>query len=70
MTSENDAKRPTRIRASRRKKVKSPLAAINDSAVAQKANQALKPSPEQQKKFRETRLLRTCCAQPFRLTTE
>ena len=42
MTSENDAKRPTQDPGQPPEKSKSPLAAINDSAVAQKANQALK----------------------------
>ena len=37
MTSENDAKRPTQDPGQPPEKSKSPLAAINDSAVAQKA---------------------------------
>jgi hypothetical protein len=50
-------------------KSKSPLAAINDSAVAQKANQALKTVTGTAEKVQRTRLLRTCCAQPNALTT-
>ena len=69
MTSENDAKRPTQDPGQPPEKSKSPLAAINDSAVAQKANQALKSVTGTAEKFRGTRLLRTCCAQPNGLTT-
>nr|VUD34341.1 inner membrane protein YhjD [Raoultella sp. NCTC 9187] len=59
MTPENDATRPAQDPGQQPEKSKSTLAAINESAVGQKANQALKSVTGRRKRSSEIRLLRT-----------
>lgn len=70
MTSENDAKRPTQDPGQPPEKSKSPLAAINDSAVAQKANQALKTVTGTAEKVQRNPIIAHLLRATERLTTE
>lgn len=62
MTPENDAQRPAQDPGQQPDENKSALAAINDSTVAKKANQALKSVTGTAEKSSVTPLLRTSSA--------